>query len=49
MRLPVATARCTPVYAGWQFEQTSTNNASAVERTLNVVPHVAQATSMSWV
>jgi hypothetical protein len=44
-RLPLTAARCTPVYAGWQFEHTSTDRAAAVDRTLNDVPHVAQTTS----
>jgi hypothetical protein len=44
-RSPLATDRACPVYAGWQFEQTSTEAACAVELTLNVAPHEEQRTS----
>jgi len=45
-RSPLATARSFPVYAGWQFEQTSTEIACAVELMLNDAPHEEQRTSM---
>jgi hypothetical protein len=45
IRPPLASVRARPVYAGWQFEQTSTEIASAVERMRKVVPHEEQRTS----
>jgi hypothetical protein len=42
MRLPLRAARSTPVYAGWQFEQTSTTSSLRFERVVNVLPHVVQ-------
>jgi GTP-binding protein len=46
MRSPLTIARVSPVYAGWQLEQVSTTIDSRVERVVNVVPHVAQRTSV---
>jgi hypothetical protein len=42
MRPPLVRVRVCPVYAGWQFEQTSTEMVSAVERTSNAAPHEEQ-------
>jgi hypothetical protein len=44
-RSPLTRARAPPTYAGWQFEQASTEMASAVERTVKVLPHEEQRTS----
>jgi hypothetical protein len=49
MRPALATARSRPVYAGWQFEQTSTETASAVERIWKDAPQDEQRTSMRCV
>lgn len=48
MRLPVALLRSTPVKAGWQFEQTSTTIASAVDLVRNVFPHDVQRISIRF-
>jgi hypothetical protein len=45
MRPPLESVRARPVYAGWQFRQTSTEILSAVERMPNVAPHEEQRTS----
>jgi hypothetical protein len=47
MRSPLRTARSTPVYAGWQFEQTSVMSSPRVERVVNVLPHEVQRTVVS--
>jgi hypothetical protein len=47
MRLPSEAARSTPVYAGWQFEQTSTTSSLRDERVVKVVPHEVQRTFVS--
>jgi hypothetical protein len=47
MRLPLRVARSTPVYAGWQFEHTSTTISLSVEWVANVFPHVEQRTVAS--
>jgi hypothetical protein len=44
MRLPVVTLRCSPVYAGWQLEQTSTDIDGVVDRTRCDVPQVVHTT-----
>jgi Glycosyl hydrolase family 9 len=50
IRPPLAAARRScPVYAGWQFEQTSAETASAVERKWKRAPHVEQRTSTSCI
>jgi hypothetical protein len=43
-RPPAATTRSTPVYAGWQFEQTSTTSSLRVERVVNSFPQALQRT-----
>jgi hypothetical protein len=48
MRLPVAEARSTPVYAGWQLEHVSTDTRSAVVRTAWTVPQVEQTASIRF-
>jgi hypothetical protein len=47
MRLPLWAARSTPVYAGWQLEQTSTISSLRFERVVKVVPHDVQRTFVS--
>jgi hypothetical protein len=47
MRLPLRAARSTPVYAGWQFEQTSRTSSGRFERVVNVAPHDVQRTVVS--
>jgi hypothetical protein len=44
MRLPRATSRSTPVYAGWQFEHTSRTSSAWEERVVNSFPQVVQRT-----
>ena len=45
IRPPRTTVRSWPVYAGWQFEQTSTEIVSAVDRRSKVAPHEEQRAS----
>jgi hypothetical protein len=44
MRPPRGETRSTPVYAGWQAEQTSTWIEACVARVSKVVPHVVHVT-----
>ncbi len=47
IRLPTRAERSTPVYAGWQLEQTSTTSSGRVERVVNVLPHEVHRTVAS--
>lgn len=47
MRSPLLALRSTPVYAGWQLEQTSTTTPLRVDRVVNSFPHVEQRTVVS--
>jgi hypothetical protein len=47
MRLPLRADRWTPVYVGWQLEQTSSAISLRFERTVNVLPHALQRTVAS--
>jgi hypothetical protein len=47
MRLPLRAGRATPVYVGWQLEQTSRTMSARVERSANVLPHEVQRTVAS--
>jgi hypothetical protein len=47
MRLPPRAVRSTPVYAGWQLEQTSITISARVDRVVKVVPQVLQRTLAS--
>jgi hypothetical protein len=49
IRPPRGETRSTPVYAGWQAEQTSTSIEACVARVSKVVPHVVHVTVATMV